>query len=152
MFFPCATLERESPPPPPFPFKLGGVPLTGTLLSPRIPQGHPAPNPIHSLAITGASAPWEGQGLPRAPLGAVSYSVTLGGARTPELSRRRKAEQEAMAYSDLAQLLGVRGSPLMTRQAYWPSSLPQYGQGYGAVLRVLNGLEVCERTRACERF
>lgn len=67
----------------------------------------------------------------RAPDGHVALAVYLGGARAPELANLPDADLIALACDDVGDLLGARGTAVVTRLRRWPRGLPQYAPGHG---------------------
>jgi len=81
------------------------------------------------LALTGAqfcSTMFAG----RAPQGHVALAGYLGGARDPHLATRPAAELVAIARTELRDLLGTHGEPVISRVRQWPRGLPQYRLGH----------------------
>jgi oxygen-dependent protoporphyrinogen oxidase len=54
----------------------------------------------------------------------------LGGALNASVLDQDDAELVALARRDLADAIGVRAEPLLTRVARWPASMPQYRVGH----------------------
>lgn len=78
----------------------------------------------------------------RAPAGHVALTVMVGGSRQPELTALPGDELLARIQPDLAQLLGVQGSPVFQRHRTWPRAIPQYNLGHERHLAVM---AACER-------
>ncbi len=66
----------------------------------------------------------------RAPAGWTVVRVFMGGAMRPELAAAADDELCAIAKSQLAELLGVRGEPAFTHVARWQKAMPQYHLGH----------------------
>jgi len=79
----------------------------------------------------------------RAPAGHVALTVMVGGARQPALARLPVDKLLAAVDRDLRELLGVAGSPVFQRHAFWPRAIPQYNLGYE---RFFEAMTACERT------
>jgi oxygen-dependent protoporphyrinogen oxidase len=80
----------------------------------------------------------------RAPAGHVLLTVFVGGARQPHLAAMPEGDLLRMVLSDLGQLLGVRGAPVLADVLRWPRAIPQYHLGYA---RVRQAIADAERTR-----
>lgn len=90
------------------------------------------------LAATFSSLKYAG----RAPAEFVLIRVFVGGALRPELVELDDTELRKVIHRELADLLGVRAQPVLTRIARWPFSMPQYHVGH------LDRLERIEARRA----
>lgn len=66
----------------------------------------------------------------RAPAGHVAISAYVGGARNPDAARLPGRELAALVHVELAETLGVHGSPVVTRTRSWPRGLPHYTLGH----------------------
>ena len=66
----------------------------------------------------------------RAPEGAVSIRVFVGGATQPHLFELEDDEIEALVRSELGTLLGASGEPLLVNIARHPRAMPQYTLGH----------------------
>jgi oxygen-dependent protoporphyrinogen oxidase len=66
----------------------------------------------------------------RAPDGKVLMRVFIGGALQAELVDLPDDQLVEIAVSELADLMGIRGQPLLTRIARMPCSMPQYYVGH----------------------
>lgn len=77
----------------------------------------------------------------RAPDGHVALTVMIGGTRRPELARLPTDRLLAAVTPDLQELLGVNGSPVFQRHAFWPKAIPQYNLGYEVHLEAMNATE-----------
>ena len=66
----------------------------------------------------------------RAPDGYVSISAYAGGVRNPELAAMPCAELMAQMHSELAEMLGIKGQPVVMRSRRWTLGLPQYSIGH----------------------
>lgn len=66
----------------------------------------------------------------RAPAGTILMRAFLGGATQPELFDREDAELVALARSELADLLGTSGEPLLIEVERHPRAMPQYTLGH----------------------
>ncbi|MBI4273940.1 MAG: protoporphyrinogen oxidase [Rhizobiales bacterium] len=75
----------------------------------------------------------------RAPEGFVSLAAYIGGDRAPELARLPTDELIEMARREFAELLGVKGEPVLARVRHWPRGLPQYRIGHRDLIAVLTG-------------
>jgi len=67
----------------------------------------------------------------RAPDGHVLLRVFIGGALQEELLELPDDRLLSIAHREMAQLLGIRGEPLLHRLARLPASMPQYYVGHG---------------------
>jgi protoporphyrinogen/coproporphyrinogen III oxidase len=101
----------------------------------------------HNLRGTGFVVP-RGEGLSitagawisskwphRAPEGQALLRAFLGGARDPDVLSKTDAELTNAALGDLTKILGIRGSPIMTRVYRWNRSSPQLEVGHGALMK-----------------
>ncbi|MBC8012110.1 MAG: FAD-dependent oxidoreductase, partial [Burkholderiales bacterium] len=77
----------------------------------------------------------------RAPAGHVALTVMLGGARHPELAGQPIEYQLPVVQQELADLLGVRGEPVIVRRTHWPRAIPQYQLDHDAHLDVIRAAE-----------
>ena len=77
----------------------------------------------------------------RAPEGHVALAGYIGGARAPEAALAAPEELIAAARTELGDLLGASGDPVVARVRQWPRGLPQYQLGHGVRVAALNGLE-----------
>jgi len=68
----------------------------------------------------------------RAPDGYVSISAYAGGVRNPELAIMSEADLTAQMHQELAEMLGIKGKPIITRTRRWALGLPQYTIGHTA--------------------
>ncbi len=66
----------------------------------------------------------------RAPEGHSLLRVFVGGALQPELAQLEDDRLLALVQAELADLLGLTGSPQLVRIARWPASMPQYHVGH----------------------
>lgn len=90
----------------------------------------PAVERRHILAASFSSSKFDG----RAPDGRVLIRAFLGGAERPEQLELDDETLVKRTEADLAELLGVRGPPELTRVVRWPRSMPQYHVGHLAVV------------------
>jgi protoporphyrinogen/coproporphyrinogen III oxidase len=79
----------------------------------------------------------------RAPDGYVSISAYAGGARNPDLAKISEAELVAQVHTELADLLNIKGDPVLHKTRRWALGLPQYALGHPARVEVLE--TTCER-------
>lgn len=86
----------------------------------------PAAEQRKVLAVSFASMKYPG----RAPEGCVLLRVFIGGALQPELANLPDDELLAIAQQELAEILGVRGAPLVTQIGRWHQAMPQYHVGH----------------------
>ena len=83
----------------------------------------------------------------RAPDDMVTLRVFLGGALAPTLLQKSDEELLSIAHTEVQNLLGARGEPVLQRLARWNESMPQYHAGH--TLKVL-GIE--EKAARYEKF
>jgi oxygen-dependent protoporphyrinogen oxidase len=88
------------------------------------------------LACSYSSVKYEG----RAPNGRILLRCFVGGALQPEVLNRDDAELIAGVRRELAELLGLRGEPTLTRVARWNQAMPQYRVGHLDKLRRVDQL------------
>ncbi|HXG89261.1 MAG TPA: protoporphyrinogen oxidase [Vicinamibacterales bacterium] len=86
------------------------------------------------MAGTWVTAKWPH----RAPDGQVLLRGFLGGAHDPQVLDKSDAELIALAWSDLADVLGMSGSPHLTRVFRWPRASAQYNVGHLATVRAID--------------
>jgi oxygen-dependent protoporphyrinogen oxidase len=73
----------------------------------------------------------------RAPDGHVLLRTFLGGAFHPEVLDRDDESLCSLAASELAELLAIRGEPVLQHVSRWPEVMPQYELGHlGAVASI----------------
>lgn len=77
----------------------------------------------------------------RAPDGAVSLAIFLGGSRSPESARLPAKELAAEARRECEELLGATGAPEFVETAKWEHAIPQYGRNQTAHLALLDEAE-----------
>ncbi len=77
----------------------------------------------------------------RAPPDHVLLTAFVGGTRRPELLDRSETELLALVQRELAELLGVRGVPVMSDVAIWRDALPQMVAGHGERLAAADAIE-----------
>jgi oxygen-dependent protoporphyrinogen oxidase len=78
------------------------------------------------LAISFVSVKFPG----RAPAGTVLMRAFLGGATQPELFEKDDAAIVALVRTELAELLGANGDPILQQVARHPRAMPQYTLGH----------------------
>lgn len=88
------------------------------------------------LAGSFSSVKFEG----RAPEGRVLIRVFLGGADRPDQLELADDALRRIAIDELAELLGARGEPELTRVVRWPASMPQYYVGHVQLVERIEGL------------
>lgn len=86
----------------------------------------PAIEGRHVLAVSFASMKYPG----RAPAGCSLLRVFIGGALQPELANLPDDDLLAIAQRELAEVLGVRGEPLVAQIGRWQGAMPQYHVGH----------------------
>ncbi len=80
----------------------------------------------HIDGITWVSSKWDH----RAPPGHALVRVFFGGPHTRAMLRMDDADLIATVREELADILGVRATPLFTRIFRWPDGYPQYDVGH----------------------
>jgi oxygen-dependent protoporphyrinogen oxidase len=75
----------------------------------------------------------------RAPDGQALLRAFLGGARDPHVLSRSDEELTNLALGDLANILGIRGSPTLTRVYRWHRSSPQQEVGHDRLMKRIEG-------------
>ena len=73
----------------------------------------------------------------RAPDGHVAISAYAGGMRNPELGNVPDADLVAQVRAELAEMLGIRGEPVVVRTRRWALGLPQYTLGHATRARTI---------------
>ena len=69
----------------------------------------------------------------RAPDGYVSISAYAGGLRNPELAALPDRDLIRLLHAELAEVLGIKGEPVICRTRRWALGLPQYNIGHVAL-------------------
>lgn len=109
---------------------------------------HQVPHPLDGLGYLAASAEARSAngGLfcssmfpGRAPGGFASLAVYVGGDRAPALAQLPHEDLIELARKELADLLGAKGAPVVTRVRHWARGLPQYRKGHEALAQALGG-------------
>ena len=77
----------------------------------------------------------------RAPDGQMALASFVGGATDPEMARRSEAEISALVQRDHEEILGVTGSPIVSKVWIHHKALPQYNLGHGHVVEALREAE-----------
>lgn len=77
----------------------------------------------------------------RAPAGHALLTNFIGGARQPDIARKNTEELIDITMTDLRELLGVNGDPVISKHIYWPKAIPQYNVGYGRVYDAIHRME-----------
>lgn len=75
----------------------------------------------------------------RAPDGQALLRAFLGGARDPQVLSRSDEELTNLALGDLANILGIGGSPTLTRVYRWHRSSPQQEVGHDRLMKRIDG-------------
>jgi oxygen-dependent protoporphyrinogen oxidase len=81
----------------------------------------------------------------RAPEGHVALTVMVGGARQGEIATLPAEKILERVQPDLQGLLGVSGTPVFMRHAFWPKAIPQYNLGYEQFLGTINTTEAAHK-------
>jgi len=77
----------------------------------------------------------------RAPDGCVAFTSFVGGSRNPELVALDDAQLSALVVDELNSLVGIQGSPVLTKVNRWEHAIPQYNIGYHTVLSAIDRFE-----------
>ncbi|HOC00518.1 MAG TPA: protoporphyrinogen oxidase [Verrucomicrobiota bacterium] len=77
----------------------------------------------------------------RAPDGHVTLTTYVGGVRAPDLALRPIEELFNLTLTDLATILGVRGSPTFRHAVLYRQAIPQYEVGYGRFKTLMETIE-----------
>lgn len=77
----------------------------------------------------------------RAPEEHIALTTFVGGSRQPELVQLGDDELIDLVRGELADLMGVHGTPAFTSVVRWEQAIPQYNLGYHAVLEEIDNLE-----------
>ena len=77
----------------------------------------------------------------RAPEGRVILRTFVGGALQPELCELEDEELQQVVLSELGQILGVRGSPEVTKVVRYGRAMPQYHVGHLARVHRIEALQ-----------
>ncbi len=77
----------------------------------------------------------------RAPDGHVTLTTYVGGVRAPDLALRPIDELFNLTLTDLATILGVRGSPTFRHAVLYRQAIPQYEVGYGRFKALMETIE-----------
>ncbi|MGE3821165.1 MAG: protoporphyrinogen oxidase [Isosphaeraceae bacterium] len=76
----------------------------------------------------------------RAPAGTVLMRVFVGGATQPELFDRDDEAIKSLVQTELHDLLGARGEPLLIKVGRHPRAMPQYTLGHLDRIQAIRGL------------
>ena len=76
----------------------------------------------------------------RAPEGHVALSAYIGGSRAPDLAGISADELMAEARAEYADVLGVKGDPVVSRVRQWPLGIPQAGVGHTSLVNDLRSM------------
>ena len=76
-----------------------------------------------------------------APAGKILLTTMVGGIRNPDFKNLPSEVLNEIVLTDLDELLGVYGDPLLIEHTQWQHGLPQYHLGYGVLKALLNNLE-----------
>jgi protoporphyrinogen/coproporphyrinogen III oxidase len=93
----------------------------------------PSREGINLTAATFVSSKWPR----RAPSDMVLLRGFLGGAKRETVLSRNDDELAALAFAELAPILGISGEPTLERVYRWPQSTPQYEVGHLARVRAI---------------
>ncbi|HXX45278.1 MAG TPA: protoporphyrinogen oxidase [Candidatus Acidoferrales bacterium] len=77
----------------------------------------------------------------RAPEGQMTLTSFTGGATDPEIARRSEPEISAIVQKDHEEILGITGSPIVSKVWIHHKALPQYNLGHGHVVETLREAE-----------
>ena len=77
----------------------------------------------------------------RAPEGQMTIASFIGGATDPEIARRSEAEISAVVQKDHEEILGITGSPIISKVWIHHKALPQYNLGHGHIVEALREAE-----------
>lgn len=77
----------------------------------------------------------------RAPAGHVLLTSFVGGVGRAALADLPDTELQALVTAELAELLGVRGAPVLAEITRWPAALPQAVAGHAERLAVAGAVE-----------
>ena len=73
----------------------------------------------------------------RAPNGYIAVAGYVGGTRNPDAARIPAEQLIPQVHEEFAQLLGIRGEPVLQRCRHWAMGLPQYDMAHGKKKLVL---------------
>lgn len=77
----------------------------------------------------------------RAPMGCVTLTSYLGGARAPEMAQKSPDELFQITGEDLRLLLGITGEPTFKHHILFPKAIPQYELGYAQFKQMMTEME-----------
>ena len=86
------------------------------------------------MAATWVTSKW----AHRAPADHVLLRGFLGGVRDPDILDQPDERLAASAFSDLTDLLGISGEPMLTRVYRWPRASAQYNVGHVETIRSID--------------
>lgn len=66
----------------------------------------------------------------RAPEGKASFTIFIGGARSPELFDGNESELINKVIGELKETMGISSDPVFIRKKFWEKAIPQYNIGY----------------------
>jgi len=85
---------------------------------------------------------WDSSLFPgRAPDGQMTLASFIGGATDPEIARRSEAEISGLVQKDHEEILGITGSPIVSKVWIHHKALPQYNLGHGHIVEALRDAE-----------
>lgn len=77
----------------------------------------------------------------RAPDGFVALTTFVGGTRQPELAALEEKPLSSLVQKELAELMGLSGSPEFTAVKKWKQAIPQYDLQHESRLRAIEAAE-----------
>lgn len=77
----------------------------------------------------------------RAPEEFAALTTFVGGARQPDLPRKSETELFEIVESELRELLGIEGQPVVRKIKIWQKAIPQYGRTHADILAHIETFE-----------
>lgn len=59
-----------------------------------------------------------------------SFTLFVGGARSPEIFEKHEDEIYSLVLSEFKQIMGIDSDPLFVKKRFWEKAIPQYNIGY----------------------
>ena len=77
----------------------------------------------------------------RAPEGGLALTTFVGGSRQPDNAALPDDQLQQVVFRELAELMGLVGSPEEVAISRWPRAIPQYRIGHGRLLAEVEAFE-----------
>ena len=85
---------------------------------------------------------WNSSVFPgRAPEGFCAITTFVGGTRQPDMAALEDTRLLDLVLTEINDIVGLRGEPVLTRIKRWRRAIPQYSLGYGSIQSLFDELE-----------